>query len=85
MLNEVKLMMNSNKRLEITRKLPPSSLKLEDFSKKILNNTDHSFKKDQNSLSIKMLLISSKNICMKELEECLNLSTKRDFPKSSKS
>ena len=82
MLKEVMLMVNLNKKLEIIRKLLPSLLKLEDFSRKILNSMDHSFRKDQNWLSTKMLLISFKNTYMKVLEESPNLSTKRALLKS---
>jgi|JI102314DRNA_FD_contig_31_5413297_length_911_multi_3_in_0_out_0_1 hypothetical protein len=85
MLKEVKLMMNSNKRSEITKKQLPLLLKPEDFLKKTLNNTDLSYKRDLNSLLTRMLSISSKSIYMKVQEEFPNSSTRKVLPKSSRS
>ena len=78
-------MTNSNKKSEITKKPPQSLLKLEDFSKRTLNNTDPSSRRELNSLLIKRPSISSKNIYMKEPEEFPNSSTKRVSLKSSRS
>ena len=76
-------MMNSNKRSEITKKPQPSLLKPEDFSKKILNNMDHSSRRELNLPLIKKLSISSKSIYTKVPEEFQNSNTKRVSLKSS--
>ena len=85
MPKEVTPTTSSNKRSETTRRPLPSSLKPEDFSKKTLNSTDHSYRRELNSPLIKRPSTSSKSIYTKVLEESPNSSTRRALLKSSRS
>jgi len=82
MLKELNKTKNSNKKLENTKKPPPSSLKSRDYSK--ITSKPHSYKRKVPQPPQKPFH-SSKNISMKLKEKLTNSNSENHMPHYSKS